>query len=186
MYHIMDDKRSQLSAQLILTGFKSLLLTEDFELITVTAICREAGVSRSTFYRLFDNTQDVLDYACFCLSKPTLDKLSSGLFTKVKDFAISFMQDCRRENKFLQRVLLTQGGKPFLRIFQQYKRELYKPLLLNQEVLKTKTEDFDFLIDLFLTIFLLATGCFATDKEGGEELSYQKLEDALKDLAWIT
>lgn len=38
-----------------------LLIQKSFHEITVSALCQEAGVSRFTFYRLFDGKEDVLD-----------------------------------------------------------------------------------------------------------------------------
>ncbi len=52
-----------------------LLLLEDtpFEQISVTRLCREAGVSRQTFYTLFDSREDVVIFqlksACCCKSR---------------------------------------------------------------------------------------------------------------------
>lgn len=64
MYHIKSDKRSQKSAQLITDAFLELTENKSFQDITITDIERESGVARSTFYRLFDNTVDVLSYRC--------------------------------------------------------------------------------------------------------------------------
>lgn len=62
MYHIKKDKRSQTSAQEIATGFLSCLRTTPLNAITVSDIHRATGISRATFYRLFDTPEDVLHY----------------------------------------------------------------------------------------------------------------------------
>lgn len=64
MYHIKTDKRSQKSAQLITNAFLRLTKSKSFHDITISDIEKESGVARSTFYRLFDNTVDVLSYQC--------------------------------------------------------------------------------------------------------------------------
>lgn len=64
MYHIKDDKRSKKSAQLIAEAFLKLTARKSFQNITITDIEKESGVARSTFYRLFDNTADILSYQC--------------------------------------------------------------------------------------------------------------------------
>ena len=38
-----------------------ILKTKPFEFITVSEICKKAGVNRSTFYLHYENTKDLLD-----------------------------------------------------------------------------------------------------------------------------
>ncbi len=64
MYHIKTDKRSQTSAKLICEGLISCMKKKEFTQITITDIQRASSVGRSTFYRLFDNTSDVVAYMC--------------------------------------------------------------------------------------------------------------------------
>lgn len=64
MYHIKADKRSQTSARLICEGLVECMKKKEFTQITITDIQRASGVGRSTFYRLFDNLSDVLQYIC--------------------------------------------------------------------------------------------------------------------------
>ena len=62
MYHIKNDKRCQRSAGLIAGALLDLLGSKPFLEITVSDIQRRSGVGRSTFYRLFDNIDDVVTY----------------------------------------------------------------------------------------------------------------------------
>lgn len=64
MYHISSDARAQGSARRIGEGMLRCLKKMPFQQITVSELQRESGVGRSTFYRLFDNTADVLDHLC--------------------------------------------------------------------------------------------------------------------------
>lgn len=64
MIHIQQDPRAVRSAGLIADGLTACLARMPFGEVTVTAVCRAAGVGRSTFYRLFDHTVDVLAYQC--------------------------------------------------------------------------------------------------------------------------
>lgn len=64
MYHIKQDKRSKASANLIVEGLYQCLDTKKFPDITISDLQRITGVGRSTFYRLFDNLTDVLEYEC--------------------------------------------------------------------------------------------------------------------------
>lgn len=62
MYHIKPDKRSRNSAEEIVRGLELCLKTMPLSTITVSDIYRATGISRATFYRLFDTTEDVLCY----------------------------------------------------------------------------------------------------------------------------
>ena len=63
MYHIKNDKRCRKSAAAITSALEQLLEKKQFMDITVTDIQKTAGVGRSTFYRLFDNIDDVVTYS---------------------------------------------------------------------------------------------------------------------------
>lgn len=62
MYHIKNDKRCIKSAGRIGEALRELLSEKPLSDITVTDIQKRSGAGRSTFYRLFDNTDDVLLY----------------------------------------------------------------------------------------------------------------------------
>lgn len=64
MYHIAEDKRAVNSAKLIEKGIIACLDSKDFNDISVTDICKASGVSRATFYRLFDIPSDILRWGC--------------------------------------------------------------------------------------------------------------------------
>lgn len=62
MYHIKPDKRSQASARLIGDAMLACLEKKKFENITIVDLQKESTVGRATFYRLFDRTEDVLEW----------------------------------------------------------------------------------------------------------------------------
>lgn len=62
MYHIRSDKRSQTSAAEIVKGLQECLKSKPPKAVTVSDIHRVTGISRATFYRLFDTPEDVLIY----------------------------------------------------------------------------------------------------------------------------
>ncbi len=64
MYHISNDKRAVNSAKKIGNGLLLCLQSKNFTEITVTDVQKASAVGRATFYRLFDNTVDVLTYLC--------------------------------------------------------------------------------------------------------------------------
>lgn len=64
MYHIKDDKRAQTSAELLCGAMLRLLERLPLEDITITMLQQESTVSRTTFYRAFDEPADILALLC--------------------------------------------------------------------------------------------------------------------------
>ncbi|MDD6052463.1 MAG: TetR/AcrR family transcriptional regulator [Bacteroidales bacterium] len=72
MYQIRDDKRTRKSAALLTEGLLKCLRDKSFNEVGISDICQAGGVSRTTFYRLFDTPADVLAYACDSLAEESL------------------------------------------------------------------------------------------------------------------
>ena len=85
MYHIKDDKRSQASAKLVLDAMDTCLRQHPFEEISITEVCREATVSRATFYRLFDTLEDVVAYRCECFAIQFYKTMSGQSITQIME-----------------------------------------------------------------------------------------------------
>lgn len=64
MIHVGTDKRRIRSAELLTDGLIHCMKQKDFTQISISDLQKASGVSRATFYRLFDNVQDILEYKC--------------------------------------------------------------------------------------------------------------------------
>ena len=62
MYHIKPDKRSHKSATAFCESLAHLLDKKPYDEISISDICQECGIARTTFYRLFDTVDDILIY----------------------------------------------------------------------------------------------------------------------------
>lgn len=60
MYHIKNDQRSIRSSEMLYTGLAKLMKEKEFIDITVTDLVEAANVGRTTFYRNFDEIEDIL------------------------------------------------------------------------------------------------------------------------------
>ncbi len=98
MYHIKADQRSIRSSKMIYEGLVKLMREMDFAAITVTDLVDAAGVGRTTFYRNFDEIDDVLWMRC--------DQVIEGL--------LSYLRTYRQEHPEEPRTTIL---KPFLRYF---------------------------------------------------------------------
>ena len=80
MYHIANDMRAKKSAELICKGLEECLAEKPLDKIRVKDICDKYYVSRATFYRLFDCTNDVLSYECDMIRDDTVKAIESSSF----------------------------------------------------------------------------------------------------------
>lgn len=78
MYHIKSDRRSQASAAEIVRGMQECLRSTPLKAITVSDLHRVTGISRATFYRLFDTPEDVLIYQ---LEQMTDQAMASAVYS---------------------------------------------------------------------------------------------------------
>lgn len=64
MYHISNDKRTKRSAERVWKALLLCMKEKSFQDITVMDITKKCGMARTTFYRCFDNTSDILEWKC--------------------------------------------------------------------------------------------------------------------------
>ena len=59
--NIKNNRRSQLSRELIQNAFLALLKEQDLKKISVRSICEKAGINRTTFYKYYLDVYDLLE-----------------------------------------------------------------------------------------------------------------------------
>lgn len=105
MYHIKDDKRTKTSARLIGEAMLRLLSDKDFEKVTVSDLQRESGCGRTTFYRLFDNTADVLAYLCDQTMELTLAAHRRTRVRNARDVMLLAIREWMHQETLLRAVM---------------------------------------------------------------------------------
>lgn len=113
MYHIKEDKRAKKSAELIANAVMDLMERKDFEDITITNIEKRSSVARSTFYRLFDNTTDVLAYLCDRTFDDLLNIHAQHLGKSMRDILI-YTGQYWMEHDLILRVIEKSGYQNIL------------------------------------------------------------------------
>lgn len=108
-------------------AFLRLLEKKDFEYITVQELCREAGVSRSTFYLHYETLGDLLEES----TRHMYDSFQS-YFGVPSDTFIARLSDCPDEelNLLTPKYLL-----PYLRYVREHRR-LFRTALKNARTLQ--------------------------------------------------
>ena len=106
MYHIKNDKRCIKSAARIGEALRELLTEKPLSEITVTDIQKRSGTGRSTFYRLFDNTDAVLLYI---VAGAFLDTVNDYREMDWTDFTEHLIRSIMSESRVILNV--TSSGK---------------------------------------------------------------------------
>ena len=104
MYRISENKRIQRSALLIRDALLSCLEEKSLSEITISDIQRISGVSRSTFYRIFDNLIDVLSYHCELLLQATDIYTNTFLPQNQTEFIINTLRFWQNNYLFLETI----------------------------------------------------------------------------------
>ena len=58
--NIKNNSRYKLSSEKIETAFLTLILNNNYEDITISQVCKQAGINRSTFYCHYDDINDLV------------------------------------------------------------------------------------------------------------------------------
>ena len=122
----------------------SLLEEKSFEYITVSEICKKAGVNRSTFYLHYENTVDLLDETARFLLGDFMSYFNVNEKTITNNFKESSLDDLNFiSNEYLQpyltyvkdnksvflTVLLHSVSFRFNEIFQSLYDNIFNPIL---------------------------------------------------------
>lgn len=151
MYHIPNDKRSIDSSKKIYKSLRRILLTKKLDEITISDIKNDCGVSRSTFYRLFDNVVDVIEYMFDYFYKRYFNNL------KDKENKILYFFEYWNKHSDLVFILSHQNEGVIKRVMQQ-----------NHE----KSDENKYLVDIKASILssLLSRWVLDNKKESPKEM----------------
>ena len=103
----------------------SLLKKKSFEYITVSEICKTAGVNRSTFYLHYENIGDLLDEAIRYL----LDDFLTYFSTDIQSIALN-LSDCELNELFF---VSDKYLEPYLSYIKDHK-EVFETVLVNEKI----------------------------------------------------
>lgn len=136
MYHSKPDQRSVRSRQMIYDGLVKLIDEKNFASITVTDLVKAAKVGRTTFYRNFEEIEDVLWMRC--------DQVVEGFITYLLDYRLNHPSEP-----------VTNMLKPVLHYFYQHS-EMIEMLMkarrvhIFEEIFRSRVEPFK---PMFLAYF---------------------------------
>lgn len=184
MYHIKSDKRSQTSARLICDAMLRCLEYKSFSEITIVDLQKESTVGRSTFYRLFDRTEDVLEY----LYEQRIQEIYDGYHTLPENnhpsFTLYILEDLY-ENPSVLEVLIKND---LIHLMQKVHNK-YIPLYIRKELgndnFLATTEDYACSLFSSLVVGIISVWIHHEKKETPEEL-YRMLKLYLSTMSRVS
>ena len=171
MYHIKSDKRSQASAQLIGNAMMELLKVKNFDDISVSDIQRQSTVGRATFYRLFDNTVDVLSWLCNQIFDTMANRNASPTENMVESM-IAFIGAWMEHEVLLQAIIRSGHIEVIYEMLYRRMKEAGDMLFPD---LKLETGKADYLVSIASTAMI--GGLSAWLKHGKTESAEQVFEN---------
>ncbi len=124
-----------------------ILKTKSFEYITVSEICKKAGVNRSTFYLHYENTRNLLEETI----RNMTDDFISYFVSDGKILPMNFEESQKDKLVFITENYLM----PYLSYFKE-NRKIFLTLLENRELFgfeETYKKLFDNIFDPILDVF---------------------------------
>lgn len=97
------------SKKMLTDALIKLMATDDYSKITITQICKEADLSRRTFYRLYKTKEDILNEYMALLTTSFLEKIKESKpkhYPEVAAVYFSFWQEHIDFLKLLKRNML--------------------------------------------------------------------------------
>ncbi len=127
MYHIPNDKRAYRSADKICTALSECLKHKKFADVTVTDIQKKSNTGRATFYRLFDNTADVLSYLCDKVFIEAGKEITEIPYPTADKTTLCFIEKCMQNKALLTAIIqsnridfLHNAHKKFFKLGHEY------------------------------------------------------------------
>jgi len=131
MFHIKNDKRQQSSALLLMKGLTKCLQNHRMSEISVSDLCSVSGVSRSTFYRMFDTPLDLLEYTSNYYVERAIADYSEEVFKTEEDFVLYSLIYWNNHTDLLEAVV-NCGRIDIIRKSFESHSEMLLPLMENQ------------------------------------------------------
>ena len=151
VYHIANDQRERKSAAKLSAAAERILLGREPQKLSVSLLRSEAGVSRTTFYRLLDEPDDVLKY----MADETFHRILQGYVDLIERAQkhnlsvpnpLSWYEEGVRKNAGVIAGIIRSGKSDVLRTAHKRALKEFAPVLFPD--LDPETDEFRFFIEM--------------------------------------
>lgn len=177
MYYIPEDKRADKSANLLYDGLAECLKSKSLSDITVSDLNRKCGVSRSTFYRLFDTVDDILAWKCEQILKESIARANLAKNMPFKTSFMFFVSSWMENKDLLSAIIKNDRTDILYHVHGEYIDEM-SDMFLNG----SHPDDINkqYLAGLFAGMIPVGFQIWVKNPGCGPEDLYLQLKEALK------
>lgn len=154
MYHIPTDKRAERSAGKIYKALLVCLDSKSFTDVTVADIYRESGVSRATFYRLFDNTIDVLLWKCDCMFEGAVACFDPEHPDSFETVVLTFIESVMDERRLVPVMTSSIGTYVISDVHARHRDEVRSVFLSDMQLTPLQEEQMSELLSALIPVTL--------------------------------
>lgn len=120
--HVKDSISIKRTYSLLKEQLFSLLSESSFEKLTLTEICNESMIPRSTFYRYFEDKYDLLRYCLMSMAEDmrlTEDVICFKSMESIQEFLLILIQHIAGNREQYQRIYLANKDGILMQILKQ-------------------------------------------------------------------
>jgi len=140
MYHIPNDKRAQRSAEALCVGLLDCLERKSYTDVTVQDLSMASGVSRATFYRLFDNISDIFLWKCDSIMTTMLERAQRNEGNDITSALEGFVAAGIENRTLLETLIRCDRTQILYEVHEKHTQEIKDIFLSGSEVNDLQTE----------------------------------------------
>lgn len=178
MYHIPNDQRAVRSAHRLCQGLLDCLERKELKSITVSDLHQASGVSRATFYRLFDTVEDVVVYQCDLLYDALAEELQSEPAITMEEFFIDLTRRWLTMPKLMEAMVRNDMIGVLIRSYDRH-AELLSCLTDGMPPL-TEVERTYLLCTIIGMLPIMLQSWYMTGQKDSPEEVYRRLKTSLR------
>lgn len=140
MYHIPNDKRARRSAEALCAGLLDCLEHKSYTDVTVRDLSMASGVSRATFYRLFDNVSDIFLWKCDSIMTTALDRVRRNEGTDITSALEGFVAAGIENRTLLEALIRCDRTQILYEVHAKHTQEIRDIFLSGSEINELQAE----------------------------------------------
>lgn len=178
-----NDLRYIKTHDLIISTFLESLTKYGYDKTNITLICKNARISRKTFYNHFIDKQNVLEEILEKLEKDMIKKMPENLLNEYKKgvylSATRWIVEFLNENRYIASILLENT-------YEEFSKSLYNVIVNHIEEMVSKDFDTSYSIKLDLYNAFVFNGILGFISDLFENFDEISVEEAVVDLDFLT
>ena len=120
MYVKKENKIAEQSRQWLITSLLTLMEKKNFNDITISEIANHAGLSRVTFYRIFNSKEEILEQYFYMICDEYIDCFDETKQYKLHDIIVVFFEFWEQHISFLNLMIQNNLYYDLLDKFNQF------------------------------------------------------------------